>query len=242
MRHLAVRSALVALAAAAGAVHAQEDRPYADKAMEQTDPRRPGAPSYTPDDPPFRGAQVAETGEGGGADALLHVPVTTLYPGMVKPQPNVNSPVEDDEAAAWRGKGYFNQFNCVGCHAPHGAGGMGPSLSDAAFIYGGEPANIYLTIVQGRPVGMPAFGGMLPDSVVWDLVAYVQAISKDETPGWGKTVSLKDYTIEQVPAQYVNTVDPWSRTQPFSFGKPPFRKLGDDPAKGGRVDERPEER
>lgn len=239
MRHLALCSVLAALAAAAGAVHAQEDR-YADKAMKQIEPRRPGAPSYTPDDPPFRGAQEAETGEGGGADALVHVPVTTLYPGMVKPKPNVKSPVMEDEEAAWRGKGYFNQFNCVGCHAPHGAGGMGPSLSDAAFIYGNEPANIYLTIVQGRPAGMPAFGGMLPDSVVWDLVAYVKALSKNETGDWGKTVSLRDYTIEQVPAQYVDTVDPWSRTQPFSFGQPPFRKLGDDPSKGERLEARPE--
>jgi cytochrome c oxidase cbb3-type subunit 3 len=72
---------------------------------------------------------------------------------------------------------------------------------------------------------MPAFGGMLPDQVIWDLVAYVRAISRDETGEWGKTTKLDGYTIEQVPAQYLDTIDPWSRTIPFSYGQPPFVKV-----------------
>jgi cytochrome c oxidase cbb3-type subunit 3 len=59
---------------------------------------------------------------------------------------------------------------------------MGPSLSNSAFIYGGEPENIYLSIFQGRPRGMPAWGGMLPDSVIWDLVTYVQNMSNEPSP------------------------------------------------------------
>ena len=59
----------------------------------------------------------------------------------------------------------------------NGGGGMGPALSKRTFTYGSAPANIYLTIVQGRPNGMPAWGSVLPSGIVWDLVAYVRSIS-----------------------------------------------------------------
>ena len=62
-------------------------------------------------------------------------------------------------------------MNCNGCHAPHGAGGMGPPLSDAEWIYGSEPAQIFLTVVQGRPNGMPSFAQALPEDDIWKLVA-----------------------------------------------------------------------
>jgi cytochrome c oxidase cbb3-type subunit 3 len=152
------------------------------------------------------------------------VPVVTLYPGDVPIRPEVKSPVADDPAAAQRGMEFFNQMNCVGCHAPNGAGGMGPSLSDSKFIYGSEPANIYLSILQGRPKGMPAWGGMLPDQVIWDLVAYIQSISKEPAGGWGKTTSADGFTTEQVPAEFMTTANPWQYTTPFSYGQAPYEK------------------
>ena len=48
---------------------------------------------------------------------------------------------------------------------------------DDVWIYGSDPANIYATIVEGRPNGMPAFGGHIPDNEVWELVAYVRSMS-----------------------------------------------------------------
>ena len=129
-----------------------------------------------------------------------------------------------EREAAQRGMQFFNQMNCVGCHAPNGAGGMGPSLSDSKFIYGSEPANIYLSILQGRPKGMPAWGGMLPDEVIWDLVAYIQSISKEPGGGWGKTTSADGFTTEQVPAEFMTTANPWQYTTPFSYGQAPYEK------------------
>jgi len=35
--------------------------------------------------------------------------------------------------------------------------------------------------VQGRPNGMPAFGGRIPDDQLWQLVAYVRSLS-GQTP------------------------------------------------------------
>src|SRR5207253_2077767 len=74
------------------------------------------------------------------------------------------------------GKQLYARLNCVGCHA-NGGGGIGPPLMDPAWIYGGFPSAIYESIVEGRPNGMPAFGGRLADSQAWQLVAYVQALS-----------------------------------------------------------------
>jgi len=51
------------------------------------------------------------------------------------------------------------------------------ALMDAEWLYGSEPQNIYTTIIEGRPKGMPAFGGKVPDQQIWQLVAYVQSMS-----------------------------------------------------------------
>jgi cytochrome c oxidase cbb3-type subunit 3 len=48
---------------------------------------------------------------------------------------------------------------------------------DARWIYGSAPDNIYSTIVEGRPNGMPAFRGKVPQQQVWQLVAYVRSLS-----------------------------------------------------------------
>jgi cytochrome c oxidase cbb3-type subunit 3 len=48
---------------------------------------------------------------------------------------------------------------------------------DDKWIYGSAPANIFATIVEGRPNGMPAFGGKLASTQVWQLVAYVRSLS-----------------------------------------------------------------
>jgi cytochrome c oxidase cbb3-type subunit 3 len=135
--------------------------------------------------------------------------------------PQLKNPVGDDPQAIQRGMQYFTMFNCVGCHAPNGAGGMGPSLSGRPLIYGAEPAQIYLTIYQGRPRGMPAWGAMLPDNIIWYLVAYVRNIGRQPKESWGQTISAQQPRIEQVPAEYFQSANPWSQTEAFSHGQKP---------------------
>ena len=74
------------------------------------------------------------------------------------------------------GKRLYSWFNCVGCHA-HGGGDSGPALMDDAWIYGGEIDQVFLTIYQGRPNGMPAFGGKIPEQQIWQIAAYVRSMS-----------------------------------------------------------------
>jgi cytochrome c oxidase cbb3-type subunit 3 len=160
---------------------------------------------------------------GGSPGIFMQVPISHLSPGAVLNRPTIKNPVQGDPQAPERGMRYFINFNCVGCHADNGGGGMGPALSNNTFIYGAQPENIYLSIFQGRPNGMPAWGAVLPDSVIWDLVTYIGKISNEPTPEWGRTFSASPLSpkIEQVPSNQIQTSDPWSTTQTFKFGQKP---------------------
>jgi cytochrome c oxidase cbb3-type subunit 3 len=115
-----------------------------------------------------------------GASRPDTVHLTTLQPG----QPQVRQPKEGPyEQNAWgigEGKRLYQSYNCNGCHAM-GGGSIGPALMDDKWIYGSTGEQIYSTIMQGRPNGMPAFGGRIPDDQLWQLVAYVRSLS-GQTP------------------------------------------------------------
>lgn len=192
----------------AGIAVAQQSLPQAEQAQQPSVPLRPGA-----------GAEVS----GGRATTFMQVPVSHLFPGAHPDRPPIKNPVAGDPQAAERGMKYFLNFNCVGCHAPNGGGGMGPALSNNVFIYGSAPENIYLSIYQGRPRGMPAWGSVLPDAVIWDLVTYIGKISNEPSHEWGRTFSAAPLSpvVEQVPTEQTMTTDPWSETKKFNFGQKP---------------------
>jgi cytochrome c oxidase cbb3-type subunit 3 len=90
--------------------------------------------------------------------------------------PAVEPKYQQSAYAVSEGKRLYVAYNCSGCHQ-HGGGGIGPALMDAEWIYGSRPDQIYSDIVQGRPNGMPSFGGKIPDYQVWELVGYVRSLS-----------------------------------------------------------------
>lgn len=165
----------------------------------------------------------------GTAGDLLEVPMSHVTPGGVKVEAGMKNPMENDPGSAQRGKKYFTSFNCVGCHAPDGGGGMGPSLSDGASKFGDDPADIYLVISHGAPLGMPSWGASLPDNVIWDLVSYVQAMSKGSGSQWGTTASVTAGlpALEQVPAEFKSEIEPWEHVEPFSHGQKPTEATSD---------------
>ena len=85
------------------------------------------------------------------------------------------NPYEDNEYAMTEGQRLYEWYNCSGCHA-RGGGGIGPPLMADVFRYGKEPADIYASIVDGRPNGMPSWRGRMPEYQVWQLVTYVQTL------------------------------------------------------------------
>lgn len=93
--------------------------------------------------------------------------------------PEVENPYADDPNAPAQGAQLYQAFNCAGCHGGAGGGGIGPPLADDEWIYGGSDANIYATVVQGRPNGMPAFGPALSGEAVWKLAAYVKSLAHE---------------------------------------------------------------
>ena len=157
------------------------------------------------------------------AGAFMQVPLSHLAPGASPSRPAIKNPAQGDPQATNRGMQYFVNFNCNGCHADNGGGGMGPSLSNNIFSYGSEPENIYLSIHQGRPNGMPAWGAVLPDAVIWDLVTYIGKLSNEPNRQWGRTFAQSPLSpdVEQLPSQQVTTSDPWSGTRKFSSGQKP---------------------
>jgi cytochrome c oxidase cbb3-type subunit 3 len=102
--------------------------------------------------------------------------VSELEPGVPSARERLLSPYQENAFGIAEGKRLYSAFNCNGCHA-QGGGGIGPALMDANWIYGSAPDQIYATISQGRPNGMPAFGRQVPAQQIWQLVAYVQALS-----------------------------------------------------------------
>lgn len=150
-------------------------------------------------------------------DKYLKVPLVNNIPGGITVE-IITNPMANDPSSADRGMQYFNTFNCIGCHAPNGGGGMGPSLSNRMFKYGGAPANHFIVIAHGAPLGMPAWAGRLAENVIWDLVSYIDSISNAPGDEWGTTFSPAANLprIEQVPAEFNPTSKPWLATQPFS--------------------------
>jgi cytochrome c oxidase cbb3-type subunit 3 len=86
----------------------------------------------------------------------------------------------DNQEAVNTGKVLFSAMNCSGCHT-NGGGGIGPSLMDSLWIYGGRLEQIHQTIADGRPNGMPSWGARLSDSDMWKLAAYVRSMSLPAT-------------------------------------------------------------
>src|ERR1700722_8601333 len=106
------------------------------------------------------------------------ISVSGLFPNGGAPPPldRIGTRFEGNKLAIAAGKELFNQMNCTGCHF-NGGGGMGPALMSGHWRYGGRIDQIYASIAQGRPNGMPSWQDNLAPAMMWDLAAYVKSLS-----------------------------------------------------------------
>jgi cytochrome c oxidase cbb3-type subunit 3 len=111
------------------------------------------------------------------ADRQTSVRVGQLQPGGAQPEALVRSPYQDNAWGMGEGKRLYGAYNCAPCHGVNGGGAIGPALMDDKWIYGARADQIYATVSQGRPNGMPSFGGHVPAQQIWQLVAYVESMS-----------------------------------------------------------------
>jgi mono/diheme cytochrome c family protein len=93
-----------------------------------------------------------------------------------------SNPYRSDLRAIREGRRLFNWYNCSGCHGDHAGGGMGPSLRDSTWVYGGTEARIFRSIADGRTKGMPSWGRTLPADQIWKLVAYIKTLGTAKEP------------------------------------------------------------
>ena len=147
-----------------------------------------------------------------GSATLNAVQVSGINPGPNSlPTPAASNIYQESAYAVSEGQKLYEQYNCVGCHA-HGGGGMGPPLMDDNWIYGSEPGNIFATIMQGRPNGMPSFRNRVPEYQAWELAAYVRSLSgllpKDVAPNRTDEMDVKpaeSSTPRQTPTGMTGT-------------------------------------
>jgi cytochrome c oxidase cbb3-type subunit 3 len=106
-------------------------------------------------------------------------PMVDLRPGPEMPElPRFRNPFAGDRQAIAEGKELWDWFNCSGCHAS-GGGAIGPPLMDDEWIYGSHDDNLFASIVEGRPKGMPAYGGRITDVQVWQIIAYIRTLQPE---------------------------------------------------------------
>lgn len=111
-----------------------------------------------------------------GASVFPAVQTSELQAGPKTTDPSAGA-YQESRWAVSQGQTFYEQYNCAGCHSPGGGGGMGPPLNDEEWIYGSDPENVFATVVEGRPNGMPSFRGRIDDAQLWQLVAYVRSLS-----------------------------------------------------------------
>jgi cytochrome c oxidase cbb3-type subunit III len=152
------------------------------------------------------------------SDMAALTPMPTIYAGATSRPSAVPNEFENNAYAMTEGKRLYTSYNCVGCHA-HGGGGMGPPLIDDLWIYGSEPQQVYSTIIEGRPNGMPSFAGKIPNHQAWQIAGYVRSMSGLTNPN---AAPGREDHLKNTPPENTMTASPKSPTQ---SGTPPSGQM-----------------
>ena len=129
-----------------------------------------------------------------GGDSLRIVAHDEILPAgfpMSGKPTELRNPHEGDKKAIALGGQLFVAYNCIDCHGADGAGAMGPSFQDGRWHFGGSAGAVFESIYQGRPDGMPAWGGRISDDQIWMLTAYVRSLAASD-------ISTENFTGETV--------------------------------------------
>jgi len=96
-------------------------------------------------------------------------------PAFAQVTADTANPLEGKADAIEAGRALFGKMNCAGCHAYDLTGGMGPDLTDGSWQYGAKPGEVYHTIAEGTPRGMPGWKDKMTADEIWQVVAYIQS-------------------------------------------------------------------
>lgn len=136
-------------------------------------------------------ARQGATPNAAAADSLRFVAhpehIPPGFPSHDKPLA-LENPLEGNANAKKIGSQLYVSYNCIDCHGADGSGAMGPSLADGRWHFGGTAGELFESIYQGRPDGMPAWGGRIANDQIWSLITYIQSLSA------GKDVATENFT------------------------------------------------
>ena len=122
-----------------------------------------------------------------GIGTVLAPPVPSpALPSPVLPSPV--APVAPVSAQVAEGARLFVSYNCGDCHGAGGSGAMAPSFQDNRWHFGGSASDVFRSIAEGRPGGMPAWGAIIPGPQMVALAAYVRSL------GEGRDLSTENFT------------------------------------------------
>lgn len=130
-------------------------------------------------------------------DAVAHPEHIQLGLPVTRPYVVLVNPYERDPRAVDEGKKLFTAYNCIDCHGADGSGGMGPSLADGRWHFGGRAGEVFQSIYEGRPDGMPAWGARIGDDQIWKLVAYVRSLDAGTASRDVATENFQGGTVER---------------------------------------------
>jgi len=90
----------------------------------------------------------------------------------------------NDAAIIEKGQKVFMDYNCGSCHRNDGGGNtIGPNLTDAYWLHGGDIKNIFATIKNGVvEKGMPAWGKAMSPESVRDVSFFVMSLNGSNPP------------------------------------------------------------
>lgn len=81
--------------------------------------------------------------------------------------------MSEDPGVLASGKATFDS-TCASCHGENLQGGIGFNLADSEWVHGGQPTEIANTVINGvLDKGMPAWGAVLGQSRISEVVAYI---------------------------------------------------------------------
>jgi cytochrome c oxidase cbb3-type subunit 3 len=138
-------------------------------------------------EPPQQSTRAPTVRRDSAAPFVAHL--EHIRPGATAPRgATLRNPYAGNAQAVATGAKLFVSYNCVDCHGADGSGAMGPSLADGRWHFGGADGEVFESIYQGRPDGMPAWGSTIAPEQIWMLVSYVQSLSA------GKDVTSENFT------------------------------------------------
>ncbi|HVD62448.1 MAG TPA: c-type cytochrome [Gemmatimonadaceae bacterium] len=142
------------------------------------------------------GKKTQRTSYVDGGDSMRFVEHPENLPVGIPGSPrslSLKNPLEGNASAIASGAKLYISYNCIDCHGADGSGAMAPAFADGRWHFGGSAGAVFESIYEGRPDGMPAWGGRIDNNEIWMLAAYVQSLAKKDL----STDNFSGKTIER---------------------------------------------